>query len=478
MAPTKRARTSSRASSSQSQQHQKQPLAYLPEDVLENVFTFLPIKKAIEVSTVSKKYQKTWLRNRKFLFGREFSLMFTRQEMVELVNRLFDSHQGEQIQTFHLHIDPIGVEETINKWLNISIEKGLEELDLYFFQPGCTLGVNFVNSLKTLRTLKLVYCEIELPPALNGLRFLNTLVLWHTYFTEEKLETLLKHCNLLSSLDMFHVSGLSHAHFSAMHLKQFKDLKIAYCSDLEVVVIESSTIRSLFFCGPITGIRLLHTVKLRDTVFNFEPSGNRSYLRSTSVEFLVKDLQFHVSVLTTSALFPEALTAKFRRGVFGEAVYTFICLTEIQLFMEGGLFCNPYDIFLLMKHCPVLERLFIDMNDYNFECGTYWELHQKPEIEKVEDKFGWLRIVKLQGFKFLASELELVKIILQKAINLESLILVTPRNGRNKLCKQDASQYEHLFLNWQTSQKAQILLYDHCNNDHNAVRPFHSKFWY
>lgn len=56
------------------------------------------------------------------------------------------------------------------------------------------------------------------------------------------------------------------------------------------------------------------------------------------------------------------MTAKVRRGVFGEASYSFSNLIELHLIMEGGLFCNPYDILAFMKRCPLVEKLFIDVS--------------------------------------------------------------------------------------------------------------------
>lgn len=58
----------------------------------------------------------------------------------------------------------------------------------------------------------------------------------------------------------------------------------------------------------------------------------------------------------------QALTTRFRHGVYGEASYGFMNLKELQLIMEGALFCNPYDVVMLMKRCPMLETVFIDVS--------------------------------------------------------------------------------------------------------------------
>lgn len=36
-------------------------------------------------------------------------------------------------------------------------------------------------------------------------------------------------------------------------------------------------------------------------------------------------------------------------------------LEELQIFTEGTLICNAYDIASFIMHCPILERVFIDV---------------------------------------------------------------------------------------------------------------------
>ncbi|KAK7327968.1 hypothetical protein VNO77_22062 [Canavalia gladiata] len=452
------------------------PLANLPHDLLENVFSFLPIREAIEASMVSTRFKKSWHLNRKFNFGKDFSLRFSREDLIAVVDGLFNSHRGEHIQTFQLQIDPLGAEEFLDKWLEICIQKGIEELDLYFFQSGYSLSADFVDNLKALRTLKLVHCDFQLPPVMNSMRFLSTLVLWQLNLTEDKLDTLIRYCKLLATLDLFRCSGIRHASICASSHRFFKLLKITCCSDLRGIMVEAPSLRSIFYYGHIPTIKFGSRVALHEAFFNFEPSGYRTYLQAPLLEQLTSDI-CNVTLLSTSALLPEGLTARHRGSDFREADYCFLNLREFQLFMEGGLFCNPYDIIMFIKHCPKLEKLFIDLNDYNLECGAYWELHQKPRLEKLHHYFNKLRVVKLNGFKFLRSELELVKILLQRAISLELLVLVTPKNGRTKLRSQDAPKYNLLFLTWKASPATKIVLYEHFN-DKSCITPSHPKSWF
>jgi len=103
-------------------------------------------------------------------------------------------------------------------------------------------------------------------------------------------------------------------------------------------------------------------------------------------------------------------------------------------------------------------------------------LHQKPKLDKLDHYFDRLKYIKLKGFKFLQSELQLVKILLSKATHLEALILVTPKNGRIKLWRADGPKYSHLFDSWKASPEVKIVLFEH-TADRSLVRPSHSKDW-
>ncbi|KAJ1434797.1 Leucine-rich repeat domain superfamily [Sesbania bispinosa] len=343
--------------------HQQSPSVNLPDDVLENIFSFLPLKDAIVVGcNVSTKFKSSWRINRQFVFGKDFALRYTREDLITLVDRLFDSHRGTDIQNFNLHVDPIGIENLILKWLSICIQKNVEHLEFHFFRHGFILDSDFVSKLKKLSTLKLVRCEIQLPPLFSGLRFLQTLILWQMEMTEEKLECLVMNCKLLVNLDLFNCSRIRLMNIHARHHLHFKTLKIASCRDLFGIEIDAPTLKSLFYAGHMPRIRFGHGVTLDEAFLNFTPT--RTYMLASEVEFLTNDLH-HVRVLTTSALFIEALSARIRDGwLYREAQFCLLHLRELQLFMEGGSYCNPYDIVMFLKNCPSLESLFIDVSNY------------------------------------------------------------------------------------------------------------------
>ena len=70
-------------------------------------------------------------------------------------------------------------------------------------------------------------------------------------------------------------------------------------------------------------------------------------------------------------------------------------------------------------------------------------MHQKHLLDNCNHKFTQLKVEVLRSLKFLPSQLELVKIILQRATNLKTLIFVPPKiKGRCKFKIEDALKYD------------------------------------
>jgi hypothetical protein len=119
----------------------------------------------------------------------------------------------------------------------------------------------------------------------------------------------------------------------------------------------------------------------------------------------------------------------------------------------------------------------MQLNEFSFEWGFYWELHQREILENFQHFFTNLKFIKVEGFKFEMRELQLVKFFLGKAVFLEALVLVTPSNGRTKFNTPDALIYDQFLCSWRASPKASIFICDH-SSDRTSLHPKHSKYWF
>lgn len=299
---TKGASLSLSAPSSPPHQDPRKSLADLPDDILENVFTFLPIRNAVKACTVSTKFKTSWTLNRKFMFGREFALPHNNpQNLVALIDRIFDSHKGPEIQCFQLHIDPEGIESLIEKWLKVCILKGMQELELNFYQRGFILVSDFLE-IQTLKVLRLYNCGIVLPPVMSCLQNLHTVVLRQLELTEEMLEKLLFYCKMMAYLDLANCSKLRRLNIDASKHKHLKTLKIACCHEVQRIEIDAPTLGCFHYRGVLMKIQFAQVVKLNEAIFSYLPT--RNYIEPSHVESLINHLA-HVRVLTTTALFQE-----------------------------------------------------------------------------------------------------------------------------------------------------------------------------
>ncbi|KAL4628819.1 hypothetical protein ACB092_05G265800 [Castanea dentata] len=445
----------------------------LPDDILDRIFSFLPIKQAVEIGVLSPRFKKSWLFNRKILFDREFSRHHDREEYIHIVNHVFNSHVGSRIQSLSLCFDPTAKEHMIERWLKICAEKGIEELDLDFFQGRDVFKISQFLDIKSLTTLKLVYCEVDLPPQLTGLSFLTTLILKRVDLNIETMETLFFHCLLLETVDLWQCSNIQHLKVCARSLKRFKVLKVRHCTEILSIDIDAPTLRSIYYIGNVVKFQFAEVLHLDEVLLNFSPS--RCFAKASLVENLVSDLSY-ANVLTTTSAFLEGLTTRIRDGAFRDLQFRLWNLKEFQLFMEGTSYCNLFDIASFLKNCPSLEKLFLDLNDFSFDCGFYWELHQKQLLQYFPHFFTSLKFIKVKGFKFQKHELELVRFLLGKAVFLETLVLVTPRTGRIRIYEPaDAINYKRLIFSWRASPKTNIVLLDHYH-DKGPVQPKVSQF--
>ncbi|XP_058726071.1 putative FBD-associated F-box protein At1g61330 [Vicia villosa] len=274
--------------------------------------------------------------------------------------------------------------------------------------------------------------------------------------TEDVFNVFIENCIMIQTIDLIHCSRIKKLILFAKENNHFRKLTIVGCQDLEEIWIDSQTLRSIFYHGNFVVVRVEQGMQLYEAFFYFITFKN--YMQATQLESLVSDLS-KVSILTTTHLFIEGLIESPRDAEFRDKQYFFINLKELHLFLDGGIFCNPYHIIMFLKKCPCLIKLYIDLNDYQLDLRMYWEMHQKHLLDNCNHKFSCLKDVVLRSFKFLPSELELVKSILQRATILESLNFVPPKTmGCSLLKRQDALKYKKLFDSWRASTKAIIKL--------------------
>ncbi|KAI5590694.1 hypothetical protein BDE02_04G027900 [Populus trichocarpa] len=454
----------------------------LPGDVLDKILAFLPIKKAMQIGILSSRFNHSWIFSRRLHFDNDFARGRSPENFKSMVNKVFDQHAGSSILSFRLSFDADGEGFLVEKWIKKAIEKGVEELELYFY----VIGINFegggpvklisdVYDVESIKILKLSFCQLDLPPEFKGLHFLSTLVLRKIIVTPTLIDNLFLNCLLLETLDIAQCYRIFHLKISTQNLKKFKELKVGDCPEILMIDIDAPTLHAIHYCGHVCFIKFTNIPEVKDVMLNFGPS--KGFTGTFQVRNLVHDL-YNIRVLTTTSTFLEGLTPKFMGGTLTEMQFSFWNLIEFHLIMEGALYCNPYDIVSFLKNCQYLEKIFIDLKDFNFVCGPYWELRNRQAFEQSHASFHNLKFIKLYGFKFQKDELLLVKFLLGSAPGLEKLVLITPNKSRRvKVVTLNLQGFYQDIQSWKASPRVEIAVFEH-SNDRSSVSPMHSKTWY
>lgn len=139
---------------------------------------------------------------------------------------------------------------------------------------------------------------------------------------------------------------------------------------------------------------------------------------------------------------------------------------------------------MLLKSCALF--FFYMMSDstatniqleyFNFWFGLYWELHGRQAFDKFNCSFHCLKAVRLKGFKAHKHEMLLVKLFLEKAKVLETMLLVTPSRKLN-ICAVDVEEDEQIRHVSRASPIAKIFVCHKNGRDESILQPVHSEVW-
>ena len=282
------------------------PQKDLPYDVVEKIFSFLPIKKVVQLGTVSMRFRNSWFINRKLHFDEDFAKGRGREEIMWILNSVFRHHLGSKIDSFRLYFNHDAMESKAESWIRKSVKKGVEELDLDFRQGKEPFQiVSDLIDVESIRILKLSFCELHLPLKPKGLCSLNTLVLRKMPASEGLIQTVFANCLLLENLELLNCSKVFHLKISTGKLKRFRELKVVECTDLSSIHISAPTLRSFFYHGYFSKLSFNGSLpQLKDVILCCPPA--RSCLEMVRTRNLLLNL-VHVACLTVSSTFLEVI---------------------------------------------------------------------------------------------------------------------------------------------------------------------------
>ncbi|XVF25903.1 hypothetical protein REPUB_Repub13aG0254200 [Reevesia pubescens] len=141
-----------------------QPVFDFPDDVITNILSFLPIKQAVQASSVSERFNQSWFFSRKLCFDKDFAKRHSQKDFMDIINHVLDLHVGLAKVTYKITSD--------------------------------------FADVKTVKILKLCRIDLDLLPTFQGLESLRTLVLRRIDIKSESIETMVIKCLSLETLEL------------------------------------------------------------------------------------------------------------------------------------------------------------------------------------------------------------------------------------------------------------------------------------
>ncbi|KAF5742238.1 hypothetical protein HS088_TW09G00282 [Tripterygium wilfordii] len=430
---------------------------HLPDHLLHNIFSLLPIKHAIQTSVLAKRFEQSWLFNQNLDFGEDFARPPTRIELIVIINKVFQLHQGPKIKSFQLYMNHTYMELVVDSWIKISLSKEVEELNLDFSQGSnpFTLPTNLLDS-ESLRILKLTNCNVYSPPQLKGMVFLHTIILKVVNVTEKLIQELFKNCLFLETMGLNRCREITHLKILAGHLRRFKWLRVENCPKIVKIHVHAPTLCTMYYSGDIEEFTIGNVLKLKDVTVKIDKGGFLPFVGIERFMFAIS----HVHVFKTSSKLVKALSPRLVDGNLEEVLRFCLWNTrEIELFMDGSL-CGPFSVVTFLNKCPCMEKITINLEGHYFYLGFYWEKHEGQSLEQLNLSFRSLKVVRINGFK--SSEMpikKLVEFFLEKAEHLHTLILDTTTNSGSHIVAARLPTYDLLDRFYRSRPGVSIIVY-------------------
>ncbi|MQL84450.1 hypothetical protein Taro_016962, partial [Colocasia esculenta] len=417
-------------------------ISELPDAILGHILSLMPAKAATQTTILSRRWRDLWQYIWRFSttldFTAEFAARQTPDEFVRNVNRYLELHRGRKIQRFLVSFDrdPRFFPDVEN-WVEFAVARDVEELRLEFSSKGQNTHKPYIPvdlekwvsgfrvphqvfDCMPLRVLGLGNCRISPPPDISGLCSLRSLSLTRVDVTSDVLQSILSKCGLLERLFLRHCLHFESIKLTSPRIK-LKQLVVVDCWALSDLEISASSLQSFHFYGDVWKYGSFSGVTNLADVFicsiNWKRwQGLHNYI------YLLSDVP-HVEVLTVCTTTLRAVAEL--STIYGEDLpLPLHHLRELQLLMEEMSMHHLSKIcgFFVFFATPLLERLFIRLPlNRNDSFPT------KATIERPQDvHLNQLRVIKMYNFNGARSEMELVRLLLEMAPVLESLVLVAP----------------------------------------------------
>ncbi|XP_019263457.1 PREDICTED: F-box/FBD/LRR-repeat protein At1g13570-like isoform X1 [Nicotiana attenuata] len=201
-------------------------LSNLPENVIDDILTCLPLRDAVRTSILSKQWRRNWCRLPVLTLDQ--ALWETTNNSIPLAIRFKDIiydlltlHVGPITKFTLSSIANLGNYPKIDNLVSFLSRNGIQHLSLQFPKDNPYKLPSSFFTCSQMRHLRLQNCSIQPPSAFRGFDELVSLELYDITFSSELLNILISRCPLLEKLVLQISSILNHIQIDAPKLRSF-----------------------------------------------------------------------------------------------------------------------------------------------------------------------------------------------------------------------------------------------------------------
>jgi hypothetical protein len=200
-------------------EHKIDQLSGLPELVLERILSFIPLKKILQLTTLSKRWQNVWFLfpileiNEDVVRSEDFN-SFVEKSLLSCHRQKLSLNKFELIMNINESNRAL-----VNRWIGDAIEINVKELNLYIhlYPHKSYLQVpDSVVTAKSITELRLWGCKFEPFHRDINLPYLKSLVLVEALMDGQILQTLIAGCPVVEEIILKQCDGLKNIHVSSL----------------------------------------------------------------------------------------------------------------------------------------------------------------------------------------------------------------------------------------------------------------------
>lgn len=418
----------------------KDYISELPEDILFQLISLLPLKEAVRTSVLSKSWKSIWTTHKDIVCeitnilglsndeSRYLSPLIRperRNKFIKRVDQIMQQRHSSGTQMNSVLIKyPLTREDEnhITSWISNAVMMGVETIDLDFTGCESDFGSEYYTfpfsvlaapgKECTVKYLRLSSCCFQPLSVSSSLASIVTVELENVDYTNEQLDVLL--CNCLFLERMVLRSRQILGEFKLMSKSsRFKYLAFKDCSKLNTIELYAENLEIVEYTGKGVRFSFIHVPKLAEVYLSF-------YGESSRVE---ESARYALCQIANSGNLPrlETLNIPLYQGtmlpeeVSALSNIKYLVLNVSRCYSDDELHWLGY----ILKAFPLLNKLILT----DFIPSSPKQLSDTSDTQLPKFIHENLRELEMNGYHGNRRQLQLVKYLVDNAVNLDLLVI-------------------------------------------------------